>query len=135
MIGIVVVTHGHLAEEMLRTLRGVLGPLKGVAGVNAAGRDDPEVLRLAIAEAVDAVESGEGCLILTDMLGDSATNLSLAVSRKVSCEVVAGVNMPMLVKAVTSRSGIGLRPLAERIHEYGRSHIVWASRDLGRAPE
>ncbi|MGH7856102.1 MAG: PTS sugar transporter subunit IIA, partial [Candidatus Binatia bacterium] len=99
MIGIVVVTHGRLADEMVRTLRGVLGPLEHVEAVSAAMRDDPEIFRDEILEAIVRVGGADGSLVLTDMLGDTATNLSLAVSRETSCEVVAGVNMPMLVKA------------------------------------
>jgi PTS system mannose-specific IIA component len=127
MIGIVIVTHGRLADEMVRTLSGVLGPLDNVEAVSAASQDDPDVLRDEIQSAIRRVETGEGTLILTDMLGDTATDLSLVVSREARCEVVAGVNMPMLVKAVTSRRQVGLRELASLIHEYGRSHIFWAS--------
>jgi PTS system mannose-specific IIA component len=128
MIGIVVVTHGHLAEEMLRTLEAVLGGVVGVAAVSAAGTSDPEALRAEVHRAVARVETGEGTLILTDMLGDTATNVSLSESVAGRLEVVAGVNMPMLVKAVTGRGTMPLRELAEFIHEYGRSHIFWASR-------
>lgn len=127
MIGIVVVTHGGLAEEMVRTLEGVLGRIPGIAAVSTEG-DDPVVLRSRIAEALARVETGKGSLILTDMFGDTATNLSLALSRDADVEVVAGTNMPMLVKAVSSRATMSLGALAEFIHEYGRQHIFWASR-------
>ncbi|MGH7821252.1 MAG: PTS sugar transporter subunit IIA [Candidatus Binatia bacterium] len=133
MIGIVVVTHGRLADEMLRTLRGVLGPLEQVEAVSAANTDDPERMQGEILDAIGRVETGDGSLILTDMFGDTATNLSLAVSRQTRCEVVAGVNMPMLVKAVTTRERLAVRELAALIHEYGRSHIFWASHGSWRA--
>lgn len=128
MIGIVVVTHGHLAEEMVRTLEGVLGDLVQVAAVSSAVYDDPEALRREILGAVARVEGGQGSLILTDMLGDTGTNLSLAVAGEGRTEVVAGVNMPMLVKAVTCRAQMTLPELAAFIHEYGREHIFWASK-------
>ncbi len=128
MIGIVLVTHGRLAEEMLSTLRTVLGSLEQIDAVSTGVEDDPDVVRLKIRRAVESVDRGEGSLILTDMLGDTATNLSLAISGECNAEVVAGVNMPMLVKAVTCRQGTSLQALAGFIQGYGRDHIFWVSR-------
>ncbi len=126
MIGIVVVTHGRLAEEMVRTVHGVLGTIPGLEAVSSS-EDGPEVLRAAIRASLERVDEGQGVLILTDMLGDTATNLSLLVCRESPAEVVAGVNMPMLIKAVTCRPTMTLRDLASFIHGYGRDHIFWAS--------
>src|SRR5262245_7468284 len=101
MIAIVVVTHGRLGEEMVQTLAGVLGPVGQVEAVSTV-ESDPEIVKAKIRRAVERVDVGDGTLILTDMLGDTATNLSLKVASDGHAEVVAGVNMPMLVKAATS---------------------------------
>jgi PTS system mannose-specific IIA component len=126
MIAIVVVTHGRLGEEMVRTLDGVLGPVPQVEAVSTE-ESDPEIVKAKIQRAIERVEDGAGTLILTDMLGDTATNLSLLVADAGRAEVVAGVNMPMLIKTASSRGTMGLRDLAAFIREYGRDHIFWAS--------
>ena len=126
MIAIVVVTHGRLGEEMVETLAGVLGPVAQVEAVSTV-ETDPEIVRTKIGRAVERVDVGDGTLMLTDMLGDTATNLSLKVAMNAHVEVVAGVNMPMLVKAATSRRSMPLRELASFIRDYGRDHIFWAS--------
>src|SRR6185369_15203156 len=94
MVGIVVVGHGRLAEEMVQTLEGVLGPLEGVVSVPTTYSDTPEAIRTRVAGAVREVDRGRGVIIVTDMLGDTPTNQSLAVARETGAEVVAGVNMP-----------------------------------------
>jgi PTS system mannose-specific IIA component len=128
MIGVLVVSHGRLADGFVETLTDVLGNLPRVEAVSSSAYPDPEAFRRGIREAVARLDEGEGVLILTDMFGDTATNLSLAMSREMPCEVVSGLNMPMLFKAVTARTGTSLGGLAQRICEYGRSHIVWATR-------
>jgi PTS system mannose-specific IIA component len=126
MIGIVVVTHGRLGEEMVRTLNGVLGPVPALMAVSST-ETDPEIVKGEIRRTLERVDDGDGVLLLTDMLGDTATNLSLMVADTSRAEVVAGVNMPMLVKAASARGNMGLRDLAGFIREYGRDHIFWAS--------
>jgi PTS system mannose-specific IIA component len=126
MIAIVVVTHGRLGEEMVRSLQSVIGPVPQMEAVSAL-ENDPKIVEAKIRKTLERVDDGTGSLILTDMLGDTATNLSLLVAGSSRAEVVAGVNMPMLVKAATSRSSMGLRALAAFIREYGRDHIFWAS--------
>ncbi len=101
MIAIVVVTHGRLGEEMVQTLHGVLGPVGQLEAVSTI-ENDPEIVKAKIRRTIERIDDGEGTLILTDMLGDTATNLSLNV---------AG----------------GSRALAGFIREYGRDHIFWAS--------
>jgi mannose PTS system EIIA component len=133
MIAIVVVTHGRLGEEMVRTLQGVLGSVPQLEAVSTL-ENDPEIVKAKIRRTIERVDDGSGALILTDMLGDTATNLSLSVAGGARAEVVAGVNMPMLVKAATSRATMELRALAAFIREYGREHIFWAS-ERGRAHE
>jgi mannose PTS system EIIA component len=110
---------------MVLTLQGVLGPVSQVEAVSAL-ESDPEIVKTKIRRTLERVDDGSGSLIFTDMLGDTATNLSLTVAGS-RAEVVAGVNMPMLVKAASARSSMALRPLAAFIREYGRDHIFWAS--------
>ena len=134
MIGIVVVTHGRLGQEMVRTLHGVLGPVPGLEAVSSI-ETDPEVVKGEIRRMVERTDDGDGVLVLTDMLGDTATNLSLTVAGTSRAEVVAGVNMPMLIKAASARGTMGLRELAGFIREYGRDHIFWASERSRSADE
>lgn len=126
MIAIVVVTHGRLGDEMVRTLQSVLGSVPQLEAVSTL-ENDPEIVKTKIRRTLERLDDGTGALILTDMLGDTATNLSLLVAGGARAEVVAGVNMPMLVKAASSRLSMELRELAGFIREYGRDHIFWAS--------
>ena len=127
MVGMVVVGHGRLGEEMVQTLESVLGPTEAVAAVAAGAGDDPEDIRARITAAVHGVDRGQGVLILTDMLGDTATNLSMAVARETGAEVVAGINMPILIKLATARKAMDASSLARFIQRYGQEHILWAT--------
>src|SRR5881296_3918375 len=129
MVGIVVVGHGRLAEEMVQTLEGVLGHVEGLEAVTTDSRDTAESIRTRIAAAVQRVDRGQGVIILTDMLGDTATNQSLALARERGAEVVAGVNMPILIKLTTARDQMDARELARFIQRYGQEHIFWATAD------
>lgn len=129
MVGIVVVGHGRVAEAMVQTLEGVLGPVDGLEAVTTDPGDAPQVIRDRIAVAVRRVDRGQGVIILTDMLGDTATNQSLALAREgtAAVEVVAGVNMPILIKLTTARAQMDAHRLAEFIRRYGQEHIFWAT--------
>jgi len=133
MVGIVVVGHGRLAAEMLQTLEGVLGPIHGLEAIVTSYDDRPECIRTRIEAAVRRVDHGDGVIILTDMLGDTPTNQSLAIARETGCEVVAGVNMPILIKLTTARGQMDARSLARFILRYGQDHIVWATEPPARA--
>src|SRR5512145_3409184 len=127
MVGIVVVGHGRLAEEMLQTLESVLGHNEAILAVATAYQDTADAIRARIEAAVRQVDRGSGVIILTDMLGDTPTNQSLAVAREIGAEVVAGVNMPILIKLATSRDGMDAHVLARFIQRYGQEHIFWAT--------
>ena len=127
MVGIVVVGHGRWAEEMVGTLENVLGRVEGLEAIATSNSDTPEGIRARIATAVGRVDSGLGVIILTDMLGDTPTNLSMAVARQTGAEVVAGVNMPILIKLTTARGEMDARALARFIRRYGQEHIFWAT--------
>jgi PTS system mannose-specific IIA component len=132
MVGIVVVGHGRLAEEMVQTLESVLGRIEGLEAVATAYSDPPEEIRARLAEAVRRVDRGKGVIILTDMLGDTPTNQSLAIARETGAEVVAGVNMPILIKLTTVRDEMDARTLARFIQRYGQEHIFWATEPFPR---
>lgn len=130
MIGIVVVGHGRLSAEMVRTVESVLGPTEGLEAVPTEVDEGPEAIHDRIAGAVARVDRGRGVIILTDMLGDTPTNQSLRIARERGCEVIAGVNMPILFKLVSARNerAIGsARALADFIRRYGQEHIFWAT--------
>jgi PTS system mannose-specific IIA component len=127
MVGMVVIGHGRLGEEMVQALQDVLGPVEGVAAVSTAATETPAQIRARIRAAVERVDQGQGVIILTDMLGDTATNQSVSVAREIGCEVVAGVNMPILIKLTTARDDRDARALAQFIKRYGQEHIFWAT--------
>src|SRR5207244_13377380 len=132
-VGYALIGHGRWAEEMVHASEGLLGPLEGLASVAAAFGDPPYAIRERIASAVRGVDRGDGAVIVTDMLGDTPTNLSLAVARETGAEVVAGVNMPILVKLTTARGEMDARSLARFIQRYGQEHIFWATAPRGGA--
>ena len=108
----------HVIEHMLRTHQG----LEAVATEPEDRADD---IRARIAAAVHRVDDGHGVLILTDMLGDTQTNLSVDVARECGAEVLAGINVPMLVKMMDVRERMDARALAAFLRSYGRDHIFW----------
>src|SRR5437016_8301227 len=129
MVGMVVVGHGRLGEEMVQTLESVLGHLDGIESVSTRSDDTPESIRERILAAVRRVDRGQGVIILTDMLGDTPTNQSLAIARECGAEVVAGVNMPILIKLTSARDQMDARTLARFLQRYGQEHIFWATAD------
>lgn len=123
-VGVVVAGHGRFATEMVKTLLGVVGDVEGVEGVVCGPEAPIEAIGEAILEAVRRVDEGAGAIVCTDMLGDTATNASLNVAAiQTTVEVVAGVNMPMLVKLTTARAATSARELADFIRRYGQEHI------------
>jgi PTS system mannose-specific IIA component len=122
MVGLVVVGHGRLSEAMAETLESVVGRQDAVEAVASGPEDGPQEIRERIAAAVRRVDRGAGVLIVTDMLGDTQTNMSLAVARETGAQVV-GVNMPMLIKLSSVRQEMPLGALAQFIRRYGQEHI------------
>lgn len=130
MIGVVVATHGNLAQEMVRTAEAVVGKLAQVAPVSVVATS-PDV-RSGIEEAIRSVDGGEGVLLLTDLLGGSPTNLCLSFLAERKVEVVTGVNLPMLLKLGGLRAnGKGIEQVARELAEAGQKSIGHAS-DLVR---
>ncbi|MEM9495594.1 MAG: PTS sugar transporter subunit IIA [Pseudomonadota bacterium] len=136
MIGLVVVTHGRLAEEFLSAAEHVVGPQEQVKSVSIGPDDDMEKRREDILAAAQAVDGGDGVIILTDMFGGTPSNLAIAVMEKANAEVVAGVNLPMLIKLATVRIDGDLAEAVKAAHEAGRKYINVASWVLsGETPE
>ncbi|MCI5043523.1 MAG: PTS sugar transporter subunit IIA [Aquisalinus sp.] len=130
MIGLVVVTHGNLADEFLKAAVHVVGPQPNMAAVCIGEDDDMERRREDILQAASAVgESGDGTIILTDMFGGTPSNLAISVMDKVGAEVIAGVNLPMLIKLAPEqfRTENNLKDAVTAAHEAGRKYINVAS--------
>ena len=131
MIGIVLVTHGNLAREFIAALEHVVGPQQCVSAVCIGADDDMERRRAEILESAKACDIGDGVIVLTDMFGGTPSNLAISIMEQAGVEVLAGVNLPMLVKLVSLRG----RPIAEVVRmaqEAGRKYITVASRFLAK---
>ena len=130
MIGIVLVTHGRLAVEFRAALEHVVGPQDQIEAVMIGPDDDVERRRRDIIEAVKQVDSGDGVVILTDMFGGTPSNLSISVMNQPRVEVLAGINLPMLVKLAKVRDESPLAEAVAQAQEAGRKYVTIASRVL-----
>jgi len=130
MIGIVLVTHGRLALEFRAALEHVVGPQTQIESITIDPDDDVEHRRHDIIAAVKHVDSGDGVAILTDMFGGTPSNLSISVMNQPMVEVLAGVNLPMLVKLAKVRAECPLAEAVAQAQEAGRKYITVASRVL-----
>lgn len=130
MIGIVVVSHGRLADEFVAAAEHVLGPQEQMRAVAIGPNDNMEERRNDIIDAVRAVDKGDGVVILTDMFGGTPSNLAISVINQVKTEVIAGVNLPMLVKLAEIRTKVSLPEAALAAQEAGRRYIRVASVEL-----
>jgi PTS system mannose-specific IIA component len=133
MVGVVLITHCDLAEELLRAARLIVGDdeaLEGVEALSVQVSEMNEQLRKRIAQAIKRVDRGDGVLILTDMFGGTPSNLSLSFLQEGKVEVVTGVNLPMMVALGHYRKGRTLGELAQFIASYGRKHINLANEIL-----
>ncbi len=130
MIGLVLVTHGQLASEFRAALEHVVGPQENMETISIGPDDDMEQRRSDILEAVARADSGAGVILLTDMFGGTPSNLAISVMDSANVEVVAGVNLPMLIKLASSRAGKSLKDAVDDAQEAGRKYINIASRIL-----
>jgi mannose PTS system EIIA component len=133
MIGLVLVTHGTLARAFIAALEHVVGPQKSVVAICIEAEDDMEARRREILEAVHAVNDGHGVVLMTDMFGGTPSNLAISVMNEANVEVVAGVNLPMLIKFASLREESALSALVGAIQEAGRKYINVASSLLADA--
>jgi mannose PTS system EIIA component len=130
MIGLVLVTHGQLAREFRLALEHVVGPQQAIAEIAIGPDDDMEQRRQDILNAVSAVNNGAGVIILTDMFGGTPSNLSISVMKAGEVEVLAGVNLPMLIKLASVRGEDDMERALNCAQESGRKYINIASRLL-----
>jgi len=131
MIGVVIVTHCRLAEELICAAQLVVGEeLRQFQAVSVEPKDDSDAVREKILTAIRKVDSGQGILILTDMYGGTPSNISLSFLEEKKIEVITGVNLPMLLKLGTSRNEQNLEEMASLITEYGQRNIHLASEVL-----
>jgi PTS system mannose-specific IIA component len=131
MIGMVLVTHGALANEFKSALEHVVGPQDLVETVAIGPEDDMEVRRNDILKCVDAADQGDGVVILTDMFGGTPSNLAISVMQNREVEVIAGVNLPMLVKLARVRADVTIKEAVKVAADAGRKYINVASEALG----
>ena len=131
MIGMVLVTHGDLATEFRAALEHVVGPQKQIATVSIGPEDDMEERRKDILAAVKQVDRGLGVVVLTDMFGGTPSNLAISVMNGGHVEVVAGINLPMLIKLASIRDTMSLDQAVLQAQDAGRKYIYGASRVLG----
>jgi PTS system mannose-specific IIA component len=127
MIGLVIVTHGRLAEEFLRAMEHVVGPQTGVVPICIGADDDMERRRRDILTACRQVDTGSGVILLTDMFGGTPSNLAISVMEQTRGEVIAGLNLPMLIKLASLRTREPLGVCVSHAQEAGRKYISVAS--------
>jgi PTS system mannose-specific IIA component len=133
MIGLVLVTHGRLAAEFIVAMEHVVGPAGGGRGHLHRPDDDMEARRKDIADAIGRVDSGEGVIILTDLFGGTPSNLAISLMKTGDIEVIAGVNLPMLIRLEGARKSMNVRAAVAAAREAGRKYISVASEILGEA--
>lgn len=127
MIGLVLVTHGRLATEMIGALEHVVGPQENINAVCIGPDDDMERRRADILDSIERADAGNGVILLTDMFGGTPSNLAISVMEKANVEVIAGVNLPMLIKLASVRQTESLQNAAEQAQDAGRKYINIAS--------
>jgi PTS system mannose-specific IIA component len=130
MIGLVIVTHGNLAREFIAATEHVVGPQPSVAAICIGPDDDMEERRRDILEAVARVDDGDGVIVLTDMFGGTPSNLAISIMDKRKVEVLAGINLPMLIKLTKARDTSNLMQAVEQAQEAGRKYVSVASKVL-----
>lgn len=127
MVGLLVITHGRLAEELVNAARTVVPDAQGLAAVSIGWDDDVEAASKRIREEIGRLDDGDGVAILTDMFGGTPTNLAMSFHEPGSVEIVTGVNLPMLIKFLNLRDEVDAHSAARRIAEQGRQAIQVAS--------
>ncbi|MGB9735564.1 MAG: PTS sugar transporter subunit IIA [bacterium] len=132
MVGIVVVAHGQFATELVATTEFIVGKKDNITSVMTDPTKPVEVLRENIAGAIKKVDKGDGVLILTDMFGGTPSNISLSFLKENQVEVLAGVNLPILIKLASMDAKMPVKELANMIKEYGRKNIILAGDILNK---
>ncbi len=132
MIGLILVTHGKLAEEFIHAMEHVVGRQDAVASVCIGPEDDMERRRREIADSIRKVDSGDGVLVLTDLFGGTPSNLAISLMKPGKVEVIAGINLPMLIRLAGARKCMDVRTATAAARDAGRNYITIASELLGQ---
>ena len=132
MIGVILVTHGDLANEFVNAMEHVVGKQDAIATICIGPNDDMEARRAEIASAIEDVDSGDGVIILTDLFGGTPSNLAISLLDKGRVEVIAGINLPMLIRLAGARKKNDLLKTAMAARDAGRNYITVASEFLGQ---
>ena len=134
MIGLVLVTHGSLATEFVVAMEHVVGPQQQIETICIGPEDDMELRRADIAAAVARVNDGAGVILLTDLFGGTPSNLAISLMKPGRVEVIAGINLPMLIRLESARKTMDLRAAVIAAKEAGQKYISVASEMLGVGP-
>ena len=132
MIGMILVTHGRLAEEFVHAMEHVVGRQEAVATVCIGPNDDVEKRRREIADAIRAVDSGDGAIILTDLFGGTPSNLAISLMQAGKVEVIAGINLPMLIRLAGARRTGNVQAAVTAARDAGKNYSTIASEVLGQ---
>ena len=130
MIGMILVTHGRLAEEFVHAMEHVVGKQEAIATVCIGPHDDMEKRRKEIARAIKRVDSGAGAVILTDLFGGTPSNLAISLLEEGKVEVIAGINLPMLIRLAGARKSMGVIEAVSAARDAGKTYITIASEFL-----
>jgi PTS system mannose-specific IIA component len=133
MIGLVLVTHGRLASEFVTAMEHVVGPQERVEAIAIGPDDDMEARRADIAAAIGKVDDGKGVIVLTDLFGGTPSNLAISLLERGRVEVIAGINLPMLIRLASARKSMKVVEAVIAAREAGRKYIAVASEALGEA--
>lgn len=131
MIGLILVTHGRLADQFVEAMEHVVGSQSGIVTVCIGPNDDMEQRRAEIADAITKVDVGKGVIILTDLFGGTPSNLAISLLEIGRVEVIAGINLPMLIRLAGARKKLGVVEAVEAAQVAGRNYITVASELLG----
>ena len=132
MIGMILVTHGRLAEEFVHAMEHVVGEQPDVATVCIGPNDHMEARRREIASAIKRVDTGAGAVILSDLFGGTPSNLAISLLKTGKTEVIAGINLPMLIRLAGARKSMELPAAVAAARDAGRNYITIASEFLGQ---
>ena len=132
MIGMILVTHGRLAEEFVHAMEHVVGPQQSIETICIGPNDDMERRRREIARAIKDVDTGSGVIVLTDLFGGTPSNLAISLLKKGKTEVIAGINLPMLIRLAGVRKSASVSDAVRAARDAGRSYITVASELLGQ---
>ncbi len=130
MIGIVLVAHGNLAQEFIHVLEQIVGPQERILAVGMAPNDNMESRRGEIMDKIKQADTGQGVIVMTDMFGGTPSNLAISLLDKTGIEVIAGFNLPMLIKIASVRKTLGIKEAVLETQEAGKRYIHVASQIL-----